>query len=123
MIIFGWGKVTKKFVGGVMTRSCDYCNEKGVWQLALIRTWFTLFFIPIIPYSKKYCIMCPKCGSYISLTQEQYNEIKNELESSNVNRENKESYNEDIPDSVKYAGKTQTQINYLKHMESLNKNS
>ena len=27
-----------------------------------------------------------------------------------------------IEDSIKYAGKTETQINYLKHMEELEKN-
>lgn len=120
MIIFGWGKTTKKFLGGVMIKSCDYCNTESAWQLTVVRTWFTLFFIPIIPYSKMSCIMCPKCGSYIKITQEQFDDLKAKLEDS---KSENEVANGEIPDSVKYAGKTQTQINYLKHMESLNKSS
>lgn len=105
MIIWGFGKVTKKIIGNVMKRDCAYCNTESIWQLCIVRTWFTLFFIPLIPYSNKKCLICPNCGSYIQLTNEEFESIKNEIDSSNVS------------DAYKYAGKTETQINYLKCME------
>jgi hypothetical protein len=115
MIIWGWGKVTKKVIGSVFEQLCNYCNSKEMWQLCIIRTWFTLFFIPIIPYKKKYVISCPKCGSYIELTQEQFEKIKHEISgaSGKVTAGS-------VEDSLKYGGKTETQINYLKQMEEIN---
>ncbi|EKQ57483.1 MULTISPECIES: zinc ribbon domain-containing protein [unclassified Clostridium] len=113
MIIWGWGRVTRKFIGGVTQRTCNYCNKTSVWQLCIVRTWFTLFFIPIIPYKKTYQIACPSCGSYIKLTQEQFEKIKLELSGASSNGA---TVNE-IENSLKYEGKTETQINYLKQME------
>lgn len=75
MIIWGWGKVTKSWKGGVFQKQCGYCNQMLVWRLCVKRTWFTLFFIPVIPYKTEYCIECPNCGSYIELTKEKYKEI------------------------------------------------
>lgn len=114
MIIWGWGRVTKKFIGGVFQRTCNYCNQTSIWQLCIVRTWFTLFFIPVIPYEKRYRIACPSCGSYIELTKEQFEKMKLELETANSN--------ETAEDNLKYAGKTETQIRYLKHMEEYEKN-
>ena len=117
MIIWGWGKVTKKFIGDVFERTCSYCNQTTVWQLCIRRTWFTLFFIPIIPYAKSYQATCPSCGSYVELTKEQFEKAKSELEGTNVYG----TSGNNVEDSIKYAGKTETQINYLKHMEELEK--
>lgn len=77
MIIWGFGKVTKKMLGNVERRYCKYCETEGVWQLCVMRTWFTLFFIPLIPYATKYCIVCPTCGSYVQLTKEEYISLRN----------------------------------------------
>lgn len=109
MIIWGWGKVTKRVIGKMMVRSCTHCNTVSAWELCLVRTWITLFFIPIIPYSKKYCIACNNCGSYIQLTKEEYLKYKESL----VNG----IHSDEESDEIKYKGKTETQINYLKQME------
>ena len=64
MIIWGWGKVTRKTsLDLYFERSCNYCNSTEILEFMCVRTWFTLFFIPIIPYRKQYCITCPKCYS------------------------------------------------------------
>ncbi|ERI91738.1 hypothetical protein HMPREF1982_02781 [Clostridiales bacterium oral taxon 876 str. F0540] len=120
MIIWGWGKVTKKIIGPVFQRSCSYCNSTETWNLCIVRTWFTLFFIPIIPYRKKYCIACPNCWSYIELTEEQFEEMKLAISSKTDNGGSiSQTY---ADDNSKYAGKTETQINYLKQMEEYNNN-
>lgn len=112
-IIFGFGKKTRKVVGGVGTKTCNFCNTQSVWQLCIIRTWFTLFFIPVIPYEKYYCISCPNCKSYLKLTKEDFEQIERRLLPGNSN--------ESLSDAIKYRGKTEAQINYLKQMEEIEK--
>lgn len=119
MIIFGWGRTTKEFMGKVFEKMCPHCNKTDFWQLCIIRTWFTLFFIPVIPYKSMYCVTCPSCGSYIELTQEQFEKMKTELQTG-VPMEAGNPDKNSIPDSLKYAGKTEAQINYLKQMEEYN---
>lgn len=104
MIIWGLGKVTHKFYGTVMSRQCSRCNNQSNWQLCVARTWFTLFFIPVIPYRKRYCIVCPHCKSYIEIDKERFDELLKAVQ-------------EGQTDAVKYAGKAPTQIEYLKAME------
>lgn len=121
MILFGFGKITKKVLGEVVQKTCPNCNATELWQLCVMRTWFTLFFIPIIPYKSSYCITCPKCGAYIQLTKEQFTQLCLDLLNSdksepNINFEGLEDVNS------KYRGKNETQINYLKEMESYRNN-
>jgi hypothetical protein len=119
MIIFGFGKNTKKIIGQLFQKTCAYCNSTELWQLCIIRTWFTLFFIPVIPYKKRYCVSCPKCGAYIELSAEQFEKMKLELLNPDVNSKENAAINA-CENNLKYAGKTETQINYLKQMEELN---
>ncbi len=103
-IIWGLGKVTRRFYGSVMTRQCNHCNNHSGWQLCVARKWFTLFFIPIIPYSKSYCITCPHCGSYIEIDQQRFDQLLTAIQQGES-------------ETAKYAGKTPTQIQYLKDKE------
>mgnify|MGYP001026063162 CR=1 FL=1 len=112
MIIWGWGKQTRKKIGNFAHRACSYCNTASIWQLCLVRTWFTLFFIPIIPYAKSYQISCPNCKSYIAISKEDFMKLKEEIQSGKREAE--------IIEAMKYEGKTETQINYLKAMEPQN---
>ena len=114
-ILFGWGKRTRNVVGDVIFRSCSHCNTQSVWQLCVIRTWFTLFFIPVIPYAKSYQVSCPNCKSYIEVTKEVFDKIKADISSGKNSQE--------ISDAVKYQGKTETQIAFLKEMENANRNN
>lgn len=104
MIIFGWGHVTKRFFGIVSTHHCERCGQASGWQLCVMRTWFTLFFIPVIPYETVYCMVCERCGGYVALEKERFEELKAALQQG-----------ED--EALKYAGKTPTQIAYLKGQE------
>lgn len=60
-IIFGT-RTTEKAVGEfVSTTTCGRCNQLQNYQLYQITNWFTLFFIPIIPYRTKYYEICSFC--------------------------------------------------------------
>ena len=54
MIIFGWNFQTIKQIGFVFKKVCEHCNNEEYWVLTRTITWFTLFFIPVIPYSFKF---------------------------------------------------------------------
>lgn len=76
MIIFGWNRQTIKQIGVVFKQICGHCKNEEYWVLTRTITWFTLFFIPIIPYSIKYFLSCPVCKYGLTLNQKQIDELK-----------------------------------------------
>ena len=76
MIIFGWGHQTTKNFGPTFKNHCSHCNNEDYWTLTKYTTWFTLFFIPVIPYSIKYFLSCPVCQYGITLDSNQLEQIK-----------------------------------------------
>ena len=80
MILFGWGFNTRKKIGVFMTRECNLCNRVTEWILCKRTTWFTLFFIPIIPYNSDNCLECSHCKGYISLSDTEFEEYKKMIE-------------------------------------------
>jgi len=112
-IIWGWGRKTRKVIGDVSVRTCLRCGTEAVWELCIIRTWFTIFFIPVFPCSKTYCISCPKCRSYMEISREQFKQLQDQI----ISGAAREKVNEEL----KYCGKTETQINYLKQMKEISR--
>lgn len=76
MIIFGWGHVTKKQNGPTMTMKCPNCNNNTWFQLWRHRKWFTLFFIPLIPYSTTHFLSCGVCFQGVELKGVQLQQAK-----------------------------------------------
>jgi len=66
-IIFGWGRRTMQTLGWLSPRTCSNCHNEGPWALVRIRRWFSLFFIPVIPYETDYVAMCPVCSRGINV--------------------------------------------------------
>jgi len=58
-LIAGFGHKSKKDYGPVLTKACPRCNNSTAWRLIKATSWFTLFFIPLIPYSTKKILACP----------------------------------------------------------------
>lgn len=76
MIIFGWGHQTIKQIGVTFKNLCANCHNEDYWVLTRIMTWFTLFFIPVFPYSIKYFLSCPVCQRGVTLDSKQTEQIK-----------------------------------------------
>lgn len=108
-IIWGFGRTTTKRYGFAQPSGCERCGNAVQMELLKITTWFTLFFIPIIPYSTKHCLVCPICREAKYLTKDEFMQLVSTADSSDTNSPQS--------DSIKYAGKTPTQIAYLKQME------
>ena len=67
MVIFGWGYQRQSSKILPFQGKCSSCNNTVDWYLVRVSTWFTLFFIPIFPYSRKAFVLCPICGSGIEI--------------------------------------------------------
>lgn len=66
MFIFGWGSRASNVERGVF--SCPFCRTDTTYLHRRHRTWFTFFFIPILPISSGYdSITCEKCFCNIPL--------------------------------------------------------
>ena len=63
-----FGKKTFKDLGetGEQQR-CVWCSARVYYHLILIRTWFTYFFIPVIPYRSEYRVECPACSCGLAI--------------------------------------------------------
>jgi hypothetical protein len=59
--IFGWGPRVKD-LGPDDFRTCTHCNNHQQWRRTEATNWITLFFIPVIPTSRKVSVQCPICG-------------------------------------------------------------
>lgn len=78
MLIFGWGRKSRT-VEATLARQCDRCGRSEMFRLEKIRTWFTLFFIPVIPYDTQYWLLCSECRSGQKLSRAEYDQIISEL--------------------------------------------
>jgi len=116
-IIWGFGHRTTKIMGDMPESLCSRCNNRTARQIVKLTTWITLFFIPVLPYKKHYLLTCPICGQAQELTKTEFDS----LTSVGYNSQPANEQSQIIPsDNTKYAGKTPTQIAFLKHMEEVN---
>lgn len=77
LTIIGFGKVTFKDLGETGTeQTCVWCAARVVYHLVLVRTWFTYFFIPVIPYRRAHLAGCPECGEGILISGEEVKAAK-----------------------------------------------
>ena len=86
MIIFGWNEVLSNNFIIPDARLCARCNNVVQWHFAKLTSWFTLFFIPLIPYSSRYLYMCPVCSNSYDLTQAQFFEISRQSNMTSLQR-------------------------------------
>ena len=65
-----------KNFGPTFKQHCNHCGNDDYWVLTRIMTWFTLFFVPIFPYSIKYFLSCPVCQYGLTLDSKQSDELR-----------------------------------------------
>ncbi|MEU3277431.1 zinc-ribbon domain-containing protein [Streptomyces antibioticus] len=73
MIIFG----TKGYLYqlAILTLVCGGCGNPAAHALRKRVTKFTLFFVPLFPFSTKYATQCTFCGTEQRLTKEQADQL------------------------------------------------
>lgn len=70
-IIFGTRNSCEQLNCAQNEIQCERCSNITYYQILRTRTWFTLFFIPLIPFNTKYYTSCPICGNSIQIEKEQ----------------------------------------------------
>ncbi|GAB7102558.1 zinc-ribbon domain-containing protein [Streptomyces phaeofaciens JCM 4814] len=73
MIIFG----TKGYLYqlAILTLVCGGCGNPAAHTLRKRVTKFTLFFVPLFPFSTKYATQCTFCGTEQKVTKEQAEQL------------------------------------------------
>ena len=67
-LIFGFGRRRVKDLGPVVACTCSRCHNEVSLSLVHVTAWFTLFFIPLVPYSRKQFLTCPICAWSLPVT-------------------------------------------------------
>jgi C4-type Zn-finger protein len=62
LVIIGFGRKRKKDFGEIAQVRCPHCHNNVAYHLTRTRTWFTLYFIPILPYRNDRRLECPICS-------------------------------------------------------------
>lgn len=63
MLIVGWGHRREKVIGPVEKLRCPRCGRDEFWELVQVRSYFSLFFVPLLPYRTETVIRCPICNA------------------------------------------------------------
>ncbi|MYR46532.1 zinc-ribbon domain-containing protein [Streptomyces sp. SID5910] len=73
MIIFG----TKGYLYqlAILTLVCRSCNTPAAHTLRKRVVKFTLFFVPLFPFSTKYALQCTFCGAEQQVAKEQAEQL------------------------------------------------
>ncbi|MGW2419033.1 zinc-ribbon domain-containing protein [Streptomyces sp. NPDC001709] len=74
MIIFG----TKAYLYqlAILTLVCGHCGNPAAHTLRKRVTKFTLFFVPLFPFSTKYATQCTFCGMEQEVTKERAEQLQ-----------------------------------------------
>lgn len=74
MIIFG----TKGYIYqlATLTLVCGHCGNPSAHMLRKRVTKFTLFFVPLFPFSTKYSTQCSFCGAEQRISAEQAQQLQ-----------------------------------------------
>lgn len=71
MIIIWGSKEMRKVLAYTQMYTCPRCGNVNSFQVVRVARWFTLFWIPIFPYSFKYFMVCPVCQVAHPMEKEQ----------------------------------------------------
>jgi zinc-ribbon family len=68
IIIFGLRRMLARL--GTVFVMCASCGSPAAHAIVRTRRWFTLFFVPVIPFSTKFLTTCALCGHVTQITKE-----------------------------------------------------
>ncbi len=101
MFILFRGHQTRKDYGPTLPMKCLNCKDDVWLRLVNIKTWFTIFFIPVFPYKWEYYLLCNICSQGVKLEPWQIDKAKglNRYTISFLNKEiNQREYNKYLDD-------------------------
>ncbi|WP_172582640.1 zinc-ribbon domain-containing protein [Subtercola boreus] len=69
LLIFG-SRISEAIIN-MVTFVCGYCHQQAPQNVIKRSNRFTLFFVPLFPFSTKYVNQCTNCGGLTELTADQ----------------------------------------------------
>lgn len=95
-VIFGV-RGSNKFKG-VCWDKCPHCKASGAISVFDLTSWFTLFFIPLIPFSTKYYLKCNSCYREWLAEGEEWTAVKEKINDGKVMNEDefRETYKKQL---------------------------
>ena len=80
-IVFGWGGGRRKDHGAAVPATCPNCGNAVMFHYFSVTKWFSLFFIPLIPYMTQHFLLCPVCTRGFEMNGEKVTKAKQLIES------------------------------------------
>jgi hypothetical protein len=71
VIIFGYRGGKRKDLGEALPIRCPQCNNSVFYRYMSVTSWFSLFFIPVIPLKRRDYLVCPICTRALVLRKDQ----------------------------------------------------
>jgi hypothetical protein len=68
-LIFGIKRIRRRLA--TVLAMCGRCSTPAVQVVVRVGTWFSLFFIPVIPLGTKYISTCTLCGESVKIDKDQ----------------------------------------------------
>lgn len=65
-----WGFRSRNKVYGQAQFVCSQCHQHSYHSFVRTQRWFTLFFIPVFPFSTTYISRCNMCGIQLRVPKE-----------------------------------------------------
>ncbi|MCD4785554.1 MAG: zinc-ribbon domain-containing protein [Candidatus Eremiobacteraeota bacterium] len=87
MFIFDAGQTRKK-VHGIRIERCEACKRQRPHRLTEVGTFVSVLDAPVVPYKKRFILICQKCGGGKELTKIEFDRLKRYREGQET-----ESYN------------------------------
>jgi hypothetical protein len=69
MVIFGWRRTMKELA--TVFAQCRSCGMQGWQRIYRVISWFTLFFLPVLPLWVARKSFCNTCGRQWKLSKEE----------------------------------------------------
>lgn len=118
MGILGWDYRKVKNYGPVKREQCKNCSNQSTLQLQKLSTWFTIFFVPIMPYRINYLLVCPICKNYEEIDSSEFLNFMESIKMQNEAESQMASSDGYVTeDGAIY--RTETQLNFIKQMKEI----
>jgi hypothetical protein len=69
LLIFGMRNRAHEH-GPCVAATCPRCHNAVALSYVVVTRWFTLFFIPVIPFGRRRMLLCPICGWQREVTRQ-----------------------------------------------------
>lgn len=70
-VIFSLADRKTKQLGNTGMMDCPRCGNTTAWTIRQEKTYFSLFFIPLIPYRTEFLLSCPVCRETRAINEDE----------------------------------------------------